>query len=56
MRSAMGAACQLAGRVLPLYLHFNQKSNDDNDDVHLICKFQENLIKTKRDITVYSVK
>ena len=38
MRSAMHAASQLPGRgapllwILPLYLHINQKSNDDDDD------------------------
>ena len=34
MRSAMHAASQLPGRgqMLPLYLHVNQKSNDDDDD------------------------
>ena len=38
VRSAMRAACQLPGRgpllwILSLYLHDNQKSDDDDDDV-----------------------
>ena len=38
MRSAMRAASQLPGRgsllwIWPLYLHVNQKSDDDDDEV-----------------------
>ena len=40
MRSAMRAASQLSGRgplmwMLPLYLHVNQKSDYDDDDMFL---------------------
>ena len=51
-RSAMRAASQLPGRGptvvdMPLYLHVNQKSDDD-DELMLCTKFQPNLSSGSR--------